>query len=305
MIRSALLVLLLPSAAPAQPAPDEWFHIVPIDRQTYAISEPRYWQQNVSYLLIGSSKAVLFDSGSGTYNMRPTVERLANVPVIAIPSHLHFDHVGNIREFTRIGLLHNAGLLGQVHNGEFQETQEQLLLRNDGRKFSFRVTDWLRDGQRIDLGGRSILFVSTPGHTPDSVSLVEPASARAFTGDLVNRVAIGAFSEGADLGQTLRSLRKIRMLLGPTGGVFEGHSEQFVRRGELDSMQVGIEQVLRGKITPTDVCISGQRMLEYDFAPFSVLSAPPDGPPLRPLPSRERAAETHVSCTMRSGNTIP
>ncbi len=69
------------------------------------MSEPKYWQQNVSYLLIGQDKALLFDSGPGVYSIRDVVKTLTTLPVLVIPSHLHFDHVGRIDEFPEIGLL--------------------------------------------------------------------------------------------------------------------------------------------------------------------------------------------------------
>jgi hypothetical protein len=66
-------------AAPAEPVrpptPAGWFHIYPLDEHTYAISEPKYWQENVSYLLIGTRRALLFDTGPGIYSIRAAVVR--------------------------------------------------------------------------------------------------------------------------------------------------------------------------------------------------------------------------------------
>ncbi|MFX8320208.1 MBL fold metallo-hydrolase, partial [Acinetobacter baumannii] len=49
----------------------------------------------------------------------------------------------------------------------------------------FRVTEWVRPGPTIDLGGRQVQVLSTPGHTTTSVSVWEPAGRRLYTGDLI------------------------------------------------------------------------------------------------------------------------
>src|SRR5260370_29667298 len=94
-----------PNATRADPAsadavtPAGWFHVYSLDERTYAISEPKYWQQNVSYLLLGTRQALLFDTGPGLYSIRRVVASLTSLPLLVIPSHLHFDHVGDVHEF--------------------------------------------------------------------------------------------------------------------------------------------------------------------------------------------------------------
>jgi glyoxylase-like metal-dependent hydrolase (beta-lactamase superfamily II) len=131
-------------AEPARPpTPADWFHVYPIDQQTYAISEPKYWQENVSYLLIGARSALLFDTGPGIYSIRAEVQRLTSLPVIVIPSHLHFDHVGDLEEFTDVRLLDTPALRAQVRGGYFVETTPQYQLRGS---IKYRV----RAGSRMD-----------------------------------------------------------------------------------------------------------------------------------------------------------
>jgi hypothetical protein len=153
---SALVVLcglpLTGASQASRPAtPADWFHVYPIDTHTYAISEPNYWQQNVSYLLIGERRALLFDTGPGLYSIREQVQRLTSLPVIAIPSHLHFDHVGDLEEFSDVRLLDTPALRAQVRHGYIVEPPSQYMLRTP---FTYRVRGWVKDGQTIDLGAR-------------------------------------------------------------------------------------------------------------------------------------------------------
>src|SRR6266404_5191440 len=81
-----------------------------------------YWQQNVSYLLLGTKRALLFDTGPGIYGIRKVVESMTMLPLVVIPSHLHFDHVGNLNEFDTVELLDARALRAQGHNGYFTES---------------------------------------------------------------------------------------------------------------------------------------------------------------------------------------
>ena len=98
------------AAADARAAPPGYFRVYPLDPQTYVISEPKYWQENVSYLLLGTRQALLFDTGPGIYSIRAVVQSITSLPVLVIPTHLHFDHVGDLQEFDDVRLLDTPAL---------------------------------------------------------------------------------------------------------------------------------------------------------------------------------------------------
>lgn len=45
---------------------DKWFTIDQIDEDTYIISEYRHWEETHCYLLNGSSRSLLIDTGLGS-----------------------------------------------------------------------------------------------------------------------------------------------------------------------------------------------------------------------------------------------
>lgn len=75
----------------------EWFTIEKIDEKTIAISEYKHWYQLHSYLVIGSERACLIDTGLGVENIRKVVESLTDLPILVTTTHVHWDHIGSHR----------------------------------------------------------------------------------------------------------------------------------------------------------------------------------------------------------------
>lgn len=74
----------------------DWFTVEQIDADSYVISELKHWEETHCYLLCGSERAVLIDTGLGVENIREIVGRLTNLPVIVILTHAHWDHIGGL-----------------------------------------------------------------------------------------------------------------------------------------------------------------------------------------------------------------
>lgn len=82
------------------------FAIERLDDGHYAIHEPGYWQRNVAYLIVGSERALLFDpGGSAGKDIRHAIAHLTDKPILVLPSHLHFDHIGGLKHFDDIALI--------------------------------------------------------------------------------------------------------------------------------------------------------------------------------------------------------
>jgi len=207
-IGSALAALILfagaamPADAQETVAPEsEWFQIQKIDDQTYMIKEVNYWQYNVNYLILGSERAILFDSGPGVYSIRKVVETLTDLPVTVFASHLHFDHVGNHNEFDHIALPDMANLRDQTVNGRFWMTEDQHLYHEN---ISFPVAEWWADGDTIDLGDRTLEVLFVPGHMKESDALWDADNNQLFLGDYLAGTAAGVPGEvGLAIGVTV------------------------------------------------------------------------------------------------------
>src|ERR1700679_1886568 len=271
------------AAAPARPAtPPGWFHVISIDASTYAISEPKYWQGNVSYLLIGARRALLFDTGPGIYSIRAVVASLTSLPLVVIPSHLHFDHVGDLEEFDDVRLVDTPALRAQVHEGYFVEPPSQYLLRTP---IKYRVHGWIKDGETLDLGGRTVRLLSTPGHTPDSVSVIDAGGKRLFTGDLVNRIVTLCDVPGSSINAMAASLQRLLEFGRPGSPSYEAHSESPITWPELEQLATGIGAIAGGRATSTAMCLGGTPMRRFNVGSFAVVLPTSSDATLKPLGS--------------------
>ncbi len=177
---------------------DDYYAIERIDARTFAIGEPRYYQQNFNYLIVGEERAILFDSGPGVRDIRPVVASLTNLPVTAVPSHLHYDHVGNHARYERIAVIDLPYLRARAAEGVLRPTRWEHLGFFEGFPIpELRVTEWWAPDAMIDLGGRTLRVLHTPGHTYESISLHDEARAQLFTGDYLYEGSLFAFLPGA------------------------------------------------------------------------------------------------------------
>lgn len=203
---------------------DDYFVVEPIDAGTYAIGEPRYYQGNYSYLILGRERAVLFDAGSGLRDVTPVVCALTSLPVTVIPSHLHFDHVGAIGRFERTALIDLPGLRARTKSGVLKLSRYEFLGFADRLALPrFKVDDWLAPDSALDLGGRVLSVWSTPGHTPSSVSLYDHERRQLFAGDYIYPGTLYAFTPGASLAAYLTTAAQLLSRIDPATRIYAAH----------------------------------------------------------------------------------
>ena len=72
----------------------DWFTVEKIDEDTYAISEYQHWEETHCYLLCGTKRALLIDTGLGVANIKEVVDKLTMLPIFVVTTHVHWDHIG-------------------------------------------------------------------------------------------------------------------------------------------------------------------------------------------------------------------
>jgi len=129
----------------------------------------------------------------------------------------------------------------------------------------FHITNWIHDGSKIDLGGRILQVISTPGHTPDSISLWDAQNKLLFTGDMYYPGAIFLFRPETNLDAYETSIKKMSDL-GATL-LLPAHNVPVADPADLPRVLAAIKQARSGRMKP----IRGEHWSEYKFEGFSFL----------------------------------
>jgi glyoxylase-like metal-dependent hydrolase (beta-lactamase superfamily II) len=212
---------------------DDYWAVQSLDANTYAIGEPRYYQANYSYLIVGDRRALLFDAGSGTRDITHVVAGLTRLPVTVMPSHLHYDHTGGIAPFDSVAMIDVPYTRADVANGRMTPSRYEYLGMIDGMAPpTFTVTEWIKPGGSIDLGGRSLKVLYVPGHTMNSAALYDEAAHRLFAGDFIYPTTLYAFLPGASLAKYRSTTRELLAFLPGDTTIWTAHC---CRAGERTS----------------------------------------------------------------------
>lgn len=260
---------------------DPWFEVYAIRDGVFAIDEPHQFEEVISYLILGSKRALLFDTGMGIGNISNVVRKLTRLPVTVLNSHTHFDHTGGNAEFSSIldpdtpFTRKNAEGQSNIYSRDALAPERicgQLPpgVRADAYSIRpFHISNWVRDGQHLDLGGRDLEIIFTPGHTPDSLSLFDRANGLLFTGDTFYRGPIYLFVAETNLGTYARSVARLNALSAEVKLLLPSHNLPVADPVYLEKLARAVRDVQAGNLKPS--LTEGRR--EYSFQGFSLLLA--------------------------------
>ncbi len=293
--------------------PEDWFEVVAVEPGLHMVSEPGHV---FSWLIAGSERTVLLDTGLGIGDIAAAVAPVAGAPIDVVNSHTHFDHVGGNELFESV-FMHEAGpawlerntaqweldAYGQV-GAEMAASYERLVAIDREGSFLLgpdqRVREWptnaivdaggwridapeptrlLADGDRIELGSRTLRVIHTPGHAEDHVCLLDEAAGVLFAQDQAYYGPQLIYLEGSDVGDFARSARLLAdSLRGGLRAVYVAHCwRPSVPPGFLDELANAAETVAAGEAELQPAAgLFGEPVLGADYGHFSILVPPED-----------------------------
>lgn len=171
------------------------------------------------YLVKGTERALLIDTGCGAGNVRELAESLTDLPLSVVLTHGHYDHAGGAGHFREVWV-NPAELVPTAIHYQREATFEKLrsshpwlqiedmcpdagFVLNDGLAdastdiISRKSSEWeipvtchaLTPGMTFSLGGISVEAIPCPGHTPGIFCMLIVEERLLLTGDACHSIS--------------------------------------------------------------------------------------------------------------------
>ena len=184
------------------------------------------------YLVEGETKEILIDAGTKIKDLDKLVASITDKPVTLVATHVHPDHTGSAIDYFPEIYINPADTIGIP---EF--------MPNYKGKVCF-----LKDGEILDLGGRTLEVVFTPGHTPGSTTFVDKDAAYGFSGDSFGS---GNLLLGVDFSTLISTCKKMST-------VIEKYGIKYLYPGHYFGMNKETHQRVKDMITMSEEVLSGK-----------------------------------------------
>lgn len=177
-------------------------------------------------LIIGSERALLWDTGYGMGDLKKMVREITDLPLYIVNSHGHVDHACGNYQFEEPIYIHPEDMeLCRRHNDRLQRMLAVEMARTMLPEFNSKVLGGEIDTERycgyscgnllpvteghvFDLGGVHLKVIELSGHTKGSIGLLYEERNMLYVGDALNDSLWLFLPEAADLSIYTATIRK-------------------------------------------------------------------------------------------------
>lgn len=241
-----------------------WFVTRPLPDDVTLVTEPAHVN---NFLVEGSERAMLVDSGLGIADIGATVRELTDKRITVVNTHFHFDHSWGNGHFDDVRI-HRSGVeslnedlegLTDIYLNFARRMMEGYRQMEPIDRQFFHLTSWLPmphdfpeefdaktwgpnraesvtpldEGDVIDLGDRQFRVIHTPGHSHDEICLHEEHTGIMFAGDMINTGPLYTQLPESDLIDFHNSAHKLVPLQESVSTIYCGHFIRYAAPPEM------------------------------------------------------------------------
>jgi glyoxylase-like metal-dependent hydrolase (beta-lactamase superfamily II) len=218
-----------------KPVADLWFSIDAYAHDILLLRESHINPYAVGdiWIIRGSDRDLVVDSGSGMVSPVPLIEAISSKPLVAIALNDSYDHAGGWHGFSDRAChpldapaltkfnLEDAGVSDYLTDEMLWALPEEGYQMSDYRLTPAEPTQLVEEGDVLNLGNRQLVVMHVPGRSPGGLAVWEAATGSLFTSDMLYDGDHGLAWPPARPTDYCASLKRFRQL--PVETVYAGH----------------------------------------------------------------------------------
>lgn len=198
------------------------------------------------FVLEGTEKALMIDSGMTTPNAMDIAKTVTKKPLELLNTHADRDHISG--------------------NGAFEFCYMSPAEEgNYGMKGSGVAIRPIKEGDVLDLGSRPLEIIDIPGHTPGSVAILDVNARVLFSGDSVQSGTIYMFGPFRNLADYIPSMQKLCTYRDRFDVIYPSHGAFPVEPALIEKLIGGAREILEGKAQGEVKDLFGNQVIHYQF----------------------------------------
>ena len=199
------------------------------------------------FLLTGTDRALLIDSGMTVNNAKEIAAGLTELPISLLNTHADRDHIGSNEQFESF-YMHPA--------------EEPVYLRSGKRGSIIPI----QEGDTLDLGQRKLVIIELPGHTPGSIAVLDTENRVLISGDPIQEHGrIYMFGSHRNMDQYIRSLEHLEMYIPHFDEIWPSHADLPIPPDTIQKLHDGAKEILAGNVQGEPEELHGQNIVAYDL----------------------------------------
>jgi len=223
---------------------------------------------------------LLFDTGLGIGDMKRVVEQLTDLEIVVLNSHTHYDHIGGNHQFETIWARDTDYTLGRaagsppdavaefLKDGWVWKQLPEAFDPKDFRSRPFTISRFVDEGDIIDLGGRKLEILATPGHAPDAICLLDRENRILLTGDSFYLAPLYTHLEGSDFLDYAKTAERLAGLADDIDAALTSHNVPVVAPRYMTALGEAFAAIEDGT---ADDYVMTDGFREYRFDGFSII----------------------------------